>query len=46
MRLGFRIVLLEDGVGAVNLESGNGERALEEMRRLGAKLVRLEAVAA
>lgn len=46
MRLGFRIVLLEDGVCAVNLESGNGERALEEMRRLGAKLVRLEAVAA
>lgn len=46
LRLGFRIVVLEDAVRAVDLIAGNGERALEEMRRLGAKTVRLEAVAA
>jgi nicotinamidase/pyrazinamidase len=46
LRLGFRVVVLEDAVRAVDLLPGNGERALEEMRRLGAKPVRLEAVAA
>jgi nicotinamidase/pyrazinamidase len=46
LRLGFRVVVLEDAVRAVELAAGNGERALEEMRRRGAKLVRLEAVAA
>jgi nicotinamidase/pyrazinamidase len=46
MRLGFRIVVLEDAVCAVDLDAGNGVRALEEMRRLGAKSVRLEALAA
>lgn len=46
MRLGFRVVVLEDAVRAVDLDAGNGARALEQMRRLGAKSVRLEAVAA
>jgi nicotinamidase/pyrazinamidase len=46
LRLGFRVVVLEDAVRAVDLNAGDGERALEEMRRRGAKSVRLEAVAA
>lgn len=46
LRLGFRIVVLEDAVCAVDLAAGDGERALENMRRLGAQLVRLEAIAA
>lgn len=46
LRLGFRIVVLEDAVCAVDLDAGNGERALAEMRRLGAKTVQLQAIAA
>ncbi len=46
LRLGFRVLVLEDAVCAVDLDPGNGERALEEMRRRGAKSARLDAVAA
>ncbi|MBL8541661.1 MAG: isochorismatase family protein [Betaproteobacteria bacterium] len=46
LRLGFRVAVLEDAVCAVDLAAGDGERALETMRRLGAKSVRLEAIAA
>jgi nicotinamidase/pyrazinamidase len=46
LRLGFRVVVLEDGVRAVDLTAGDGDRALDTMRRLGAQSVRLEAVAA
>ena len=42
-REGFDVVLLEDAVRAVDVQPGDGARALEEMRRLGAELVRTEA---
>ncbi len=34
---GFRVVLLTDAVRAVNAHPGDGEKALEEMRQLGAE---------
>jgi nicotinamidase/pyrazinamidase len=34
-RLGYEVELLADGVAAVNLEPGDGERALERMRAAG-----------
>jgi nicotinamidase/pyrazinamidase len=46
LRLGFQVLVLEDGVCAVDLTPGAGQRALEEMRRLGAKHIRLEAIEA
>ena len=36
VRLGFDTTLLREGVRAVNLQSGGGERALEDVRRAGA----------
>jgi len=42
-REGFDVVVLEDAVRAVDLRPGDGARALEEMRRLGAELARTEA---
>ncbi len=45
-REGFEVVLIEDGVRAVDVRPGDGERALEEMRRLGTALVRTEPAAA
>ena len=38
LRLGFAVLLLEDAVRAVDVTAGDGERAIEEMRRLGAVL--------
>jgi nicotinamidase/pyrazinamidase len=35
-RLGFGTTLLREGVRAVNLRAGDGERALEDVRRAGA----------
>lgn len=35
---GFQVVLLEDGVGAVNVQPGDGERALAEMRAAGVRV--------
>lgn len=35
-RLGYTVFLLLDGVRAVDVAAGDGERAIEEMRRLGA----------
>jgi nicotinamidase/pyrazinamidase len=46
LRLGFGVIVLEDAVCAVDLITGDGERGLESMRRLGAKSYRLEAQAA
>ena len=38
-RLGFEVSVLGEGIRAVNLEPGDGDRAVEEMRRAGAALV-------
>jgi nicotinamidase/pyrazinamidase len=38
---GFEVGLLADAVRAVNVDPGDGERALDEMRSLGASTVRL-----
>ncbi len=36
---GFDVVVLEDAVRAVDVEPGDGNRALESMRRLGARCI-------
>lgn len=40
VRLGFRTAVLTDAVAAVDVEPGDGERALEELRAAGVELVR------
>lgn len=35
---GFRVTVVEDGIAAVNLTPGDGQRALDEMRAVGAIL--------
>jgi nicotinamidase/pyrazinamidase len=40
VRLGFEAAVLVDGVRAVDLAPGDGERALEEMRAAGVELQR------
>jgi nicotinamidase/pyrazinamidase len=42
LREGFQVVVLEDGVGAVDVRRGDGERALAEMREAGARVGRSE----
>jgi nicotinamidase/pyrazinamidase len=37
---GFQVVVLEDAIGAVDVEPGDGERALAEMREAGATVTR------
>jgi hypothetical protein len=37
--------VIEDGVGAVDVRPGDGERALDEMREHGAQVVRARDVA-
>jgi len=39
LRLGFRTQVISDGIAAVNLADGDGDRAVEEMRAAGAELV-------
>jgi nicotinamidase/pyrazinamidase len=39
LREGFRVRALSDAMRAVNLQPGDDERALEEMRAAGAKIV-------
>jgi nicotinamidase/pyrazinamidase len=39
---GFEVVVLEDGIGAVDVQPGDGERALAEMRSAGARVWRSE----
>ena len=36
--LGFEVTVLRDAVRAVNLNAGDGDRALDEMRRAGARV--------
>lgn len=43
---GLEVVLLEDAVQAVDLNPGDGEQALETMRRSGARGIRLESIRA
>jgi nicotinamidase/pyrazinamidase len=42
LREGFEVVVLQDAVAAVDLASGDGARALEEMQGAGAQLARLD----
>jgi nicotinamidase/pyrazinamidase len=42
LRAGFETVVLADAVRPVDVEPGDGERALEEMRAAGAQLVTVE----
>jgi nicotinamidase/pyrazinamidase len=37
---GFEVIVLEDAIGAVDVQPGDGERALEEMRKAGAQVGR------
>lgn len=39
---GFQVVVLRDAVGAVDVQPGDGERALEEMRAAGASFASIE----
>jgi nicotinamidase/pyrazinamidase len=41
---GFEVVVLEDGIGAVEVQPGDGERAMEEMRAAGAQVSRSDDV--
>ncbi|MCX7808273.1 MAG: isochorismatase family protein, partial [Deltaproteobacteria bacterium] len=41
LSLGFGVRVIVDGVRAVNLKEGDGERALFEMKEKGAELVSL-----
>jgi nicotinamidase/pyrazinamidase len=40
VREGFQVTVLEDAVGAVDVNPGDGERALAEMREAGARVAR------
>lgn len=44
VKAGFEVVVLEDAIGAVNVHSDDGERALEEMRAAGARIATSQAV--
>jgi nicotinamidase/pyrazinamidase len=46
LALGYAVCLLMDGIKAVNLQPDDGRRAEQDMIRLGAIPVQLEALAA
>ena len=46
LKLGYEVFLLEDAVKAVNVNAEDGEKAIEEMIRLGAVPIRLNALGA
>jgi len=46
LRLGYETFLLLDAVRAVDVNAGDGERAIAEMRRLGAAAIDFTAIAA
>jgi len=41
VQAGFEVIVLEDAVAAVDLASGDGAKALDQMRAAGARLIRL-----
>ena len=45
LSLGYEVYLMEDAIRAVNVHSGDGKEAIEEMVRLGAKLIKVENIA-
>jgi len=46
LRQGFEVVVVEDGIRGVEVEPGDTERAIAEMRAAGARFVRSDQVAA
>ena len=46
LRLGYETYLLQDAVRAVDVNAGDGERAIAEMRSLGATVIDFTAIAA
>jgi nicotinamidase/pyrazinamidase len=46
LRLGYTVLLLADAIRAVNVQPGDGQRAEEEMLRLGAQRITFEGVVA
>jgi nicotinamidase/pyrazinamidase len=46
LELGFEALVMRDAVRAVDLNPGDGEAALEEMRQRGARLIRADGLAA
>lgn len=46
LRLGYEVLLLGDAIRAVDVQSGDGLRAEEEMTKLGAQRITLEEVSA
>jgi nicotinamidase/pyrazinamidase len=45
VREGYEVVVLKDAIGAVDLQPGDGARALDEIRAAGARLATLSEVA-
>jgi nicotinamidase/pyrazinamidase len=43
---GFDVLLLLDGIRAINVKPGDGQRAIEEMTSLGAHPIHFEDIAA
>jgi len=46
LRFGYRVFVLADVIRAVDVQPGDGQRALEEMVRLGARCITIEEIAA
>jgi nicotinamidase/pyrazinamidase len=44
LREGFQVAVIEDGIGAVDVQAGDGERALAEMREAGATVTRSDEI--
>jgi nicotinamidase/pyrazinamidase len=45
-RLGYEVWLLTDAIRAVDVEPGDGQRAIAQMRALGAQETKLDRIAA
>lgn len=44
LREGFQVTVVEDAIGAVDVQPGDGERALAEMREAGATVTRSDEI--